>query len=280
MKIVKHIATIKEWKNVSLELNLIEWGKHKEAKYDLRCWEGTKALRGVTLQKEDLITLYDVIEKELQFKKVDDSSKKEDDWLPFGKCELSNELEVEKKEEVLDYRNIIVHDHFYECVKNGHDCEDVDAIVPIYKLTGVKEIKVAARHCKTCGAYYISNLTYEQIKENGRILCKVVTKEEYNEFIKDKVFGELAFQSILAITGYTVNSKDNLSDQCRQEILNRAINEGVYTKQKAINHINYLIKMNEHKIGWDNAVAKWKKDREYLIGKKLDKTVKVAEIIK
>lgn len=34
------------------------------------------------------------------------------------------------------------------------------------------------------------------------------------------------------------------------------------------------------KIGWDNAVAKWKKDREYLIGKKLDKTVKVAEIIK
>lgn len=37
---------------------------------------------------------------------------------------------------------------------------------------------------------------------------------------------------------------------------------------KQSNHINYLIKMNEHKIGWDNAVAKWKKDRnwKYKIG--------------
>lgn len=37
MKIIKKIATIKEWKNVSIELNLIDWGDGK-AKYDLRKW--------------------------------------------------------------------------------------------------------------------------------------------------------------------------------------------------------------------------------------------------
>lgn len=303
MKIVKHIATIKEWKNVSLELNLIEW-KEGKPQYDLRKWEGNTPLKGISLQKEDLIALYDVISEELIF-----SSDGEED-LPFGKVLHNNESgnkgtlfsadvddeeelsfndvfadnkdlkQENKREEILDFRNVIVHDKFDSCMLERHEYVDVEAIVPVYRLNGVKEVKIKARHCKTCGAYYISNMTYAELTKNGTILCKVVTKKEYNNFIKNTAFGDLDFQSILAITGYNVNAHDNLSDSCRQTILDRAIKDGIYTKQKAINHISFLIKLNEDKENMSVAVEKWKHDREFLMGRKDTNIVKIVGIVK
>lgn len=273
MKIIKHIATIKEWKNVSIELNLIEW-KEGKPQYDLRKWEGNTPLKGISLQKDDLISLYDAISAELAREKID-YMKRDDIILPFG---------IEEKEgsdvETLDFRNVIVHDKFDECILEGHDYIDVEAIVPVYKLNGVTDVKIKARHCKTCGAYYISNFTYADLKENGTILCKVVTKKEYNNFIKNTEFANLDFQSILAITGYTVNAQDNLSDSCRQAILDRAIHDGIYTKQKAINHISFLIKLNEDKANMSSAVSKWKRNREFLTGIKDRDIVKISGIVK
>lgn len=232
MKIIKHIATIKEWKNVTIELNLIEW-KEGKPQYDLRKWEGNTPLKGISLQKDDLISLHDAISAELA-----------EEELTFGEvvCSDKSEEKEDRDVETLDFRNVIVHDKFDDCILEGHDYIDVEAIVPVYKLNGVTDVKIKARHCKTCGAYYISNFTYADLKKKGTILCKVVTKKEYNNFIKNTEFANLDFQSILAITGYTVNAQDNLSDSCRQAILDRAIHDGIYTKQKAINHISFLIK--------------------------------------
>lgn len=309
MKIIKHIATIKEWKNVSIELNLIEW-KEGKPQYDLRKWEGNTPLKGISLQKDDLISLYDAItaelarekidymkrddiilpfgieedEEDLPFSNVSRNAKNDEgeEKLPFGEVVCSNKSEEKERSDVetLDFRNVIVHDKFDECILEGHDYIDVEAIVPVYKLNGVTDVKIKARHCKTCGAYYISNFTYADLKKNGTILCKVVTKKEYNNFIKNTEFVNLDFQSILAIMGYTVNAQDNLSDSCRQAILDRAIHDGIYTKQKAINHISFLIKLNEDKANMSSAVSKWRRDREFLTGTKDRNTVKIAGIVK
>lgn len=75
-KVIEHIATIKEWKSVSIELNIVDWGDGKK-KYDIRKWSGKEPLKGISMDKEDLHSLYNILGKELGF------SEEEID-LPFG----------------------------------------------------------------------------------------------------------------------------------------------------------------------------------------------------
>lgn len=42
--------------------------------------------------------------------------------------------------------------------------------------------------------------------------------------------------------------------------------ENIFTKEKAIKHLSFLIKLNERKPNMDSAIEKWKKDRKYLSG--------------
>lgn len=291
MRVIRHIATIKEWKTVSIELKLIDWGDG-EPQYDIRKWNGNEPMKGISLRKEDLIELYDAIQEELGYDVCDVKSETQDlsfeiaesdeEVLPFGLPVTSSDekdLSNCETEEILNYRNVIVHDKFDSCVKEHHEYEEVLAIVSVYTKSGVEALTIPARHCKTCGAYYISSITYNNLIKKGRILCKVVTKNEYNKYIKNTAFGDLEFQSILAITGYNVNSKDALSDTCRQTILSRAINDGVYTKEKALNHISFLIKLNEDKDNMAYAVEKWKRDQEFLRGGIIGNTIKVAGVV-
>lgn len=52
------------------------------------------------------------------------------------------------------------------------------------------------------------------------------------------------------------------------KILTRAINADVFSKKKAINHLSFLIKLNADKDNFADAVAKWKRDRDFLLGKR------------
>lgn len=60
--IAKHIATIKENKGYTLEINLIDYGRG-ELKYDIRRWdkrmEVPKMLKGITLTAEEYNLLQD-----------------------------------------------------------------------------------------------------------------------------------------------------------------------------------------------------------------------------
>ena len=73
-------------------------------------------------------------------------------------------------------------------------------------------------------------------------------------------------QSILNIVGYTVNSNDDYSDDYRHNVLKYAIAEEIFTKEKAIRHISWLIKLNENKSNMEESVKKWRSDRDYLRG--------------
>ncbi|MDF2596545.1 MAG: hypothetical protein K0R69_2886 [Clostridia bacterium] len=62
-EIVKHIAVLAEGsKGWQKELNLISWND-KEPKYDIREWapEHTKMGKGVTLSKDELMKLKDIL---------------------------------------------------------------------------------------------------------------------------------------------------------------------------------------------------------------------------
>jgi len=106
---------------------------------------------------------------------------------------------------------------------------------------------------------------YNKLKNQGRLLCQVASLQEYKEYTKAKLFGDLKPQNILNIIGYNVDAKNGLSDAQRRTILMYAIEEGVVSKKEAINHISFLIKLNE-KTNKLDALQKWKSDRDYLQG--------------
>lgn len=284
-KVIEHIATIKKWKTVSIELNIVDWGDGKK-KYDIRKWSGNEPLKGISMDKEDLHSLYNILGKELGFSEEETdlpfgadgavTFNDDDDDLPFKDLNEKNKQE-DIITKVLDYRNVIVYDNFFECERAKHHYEELNAYVDVYKSAGVKRISVPVKYCRNCNAYYISFAEYQRITQNGRILCRVVSKKEYNQFIKNNSFVDLDFQSILSIVGYTVSAEAGLTDKCRQEILKRAIETGIFSKNKAINHISFLIKLNEGKDNMQQAVEKWKKDREYLCGDKVN--IKIKEFI-
>lgn len=256
-EIIRHISKIKEWNSVSIQFNEVKWYNGKP-KYDLRKWEDGEPKKGITLEREDLETLYIALGRELGYEQHD---KKETEEIPF----INNSVE-ENVEELMDYRNFIVYGAYEDCMKKGHNCQDITVIVPYYYNGKVKEIKLPARKCKTCKKYYISNYQYNTLMKKGRILCQIVSKKEYEEYSKEQEAGGLSEQSILKIVGYTVNSNDDYSDDYRHNVLKYAIAEEIFTKEKAIRHISWLIKLNENKSNMEESVKKWRSDRDYLRG--------------
>ena len=113
-EIIRHISKIKEWNSVSIQFNEVKWYNGKP-KYDLRKWEDGEPKKGITLEREDLETLYIALGRELGYEQHD---KKETEEIPF----INNSVE-ENVEELMDYRNFIVYGAYEDCMKKGHNCQ-------------------------------------------------------------------------------------------------------------------------------------------------------------
>lgn len=63
-EILETLVKLPEHKGYHLELNIIKWGDNAP-KYDLRRWndDRTKMTKGITLSKEELLTLMDEFSK-------------------------------------------------------------------------------------------------------------------------------------------------------------------------------------------------------------------------
>ncbi len=256
--VVRNIATIKSWGSTSLELKVVKWGNNPE-KYDLRKWEGDFPGKGITLTKEDLESLFNVIGEELELFEDDND---------YDEIDSESDIEVEE----IDYRSFFVHGNGY-CGKAGHnEQEDVIAVLKLLRndLTQ-EEVELRASFCQKCNAYYIAEDDYLEIASRGRLLCQLMSDEEYRKYKNEQEFGELKPQSILNIIGYNVNAKKDISDAYRQKILAFAIESKIVTKKEVVNHLGFLIKMNESNPNFDLAIEKWRRDRAYIAGYTLGK---------
>ena len=89
-------------------------------------------------------------------------------------------------------------------------------------------------------------------------------------------------ESELHSMGYNVNKLDNLSDTQRKKILATIIDLNLLKKSEVDSHLSYLIRRSENINKYRDAVAKWKKDREYILNykKSFASTYNIATIIK
>ncbi len=286
--VVEKIAILGRRGKYTLELNIVKWGNNPE-KYDLRLWDGGNPGRGVTFRAKELYELSKTIDKALnqsdntllpysQIDSISEAKNRIDEASPKNENKTTNDRStdvINKKNTVddsddrydIDYRNFFVYGNG-RCNIPGHvDQEKVIAVLQILKKNyQIEDVEVNAMYCPDCNAYYISRYNYDRLKEKGRILCQLVSQEDYLNNIRNRRYDDLRQESILHMMGYTVNAKDDLSDSYRQELLTFIIESGVITKKAAINHLDFLIRTNESRVQNKKAVEKWNRDRAFLLG--------------
>ncbi len=283
-RIIKEIATIKDYGNKTLEFNYIQWGNNP-VKYDFRWWEEGKPRKGVTLSRDDAEVLHRVLAEELGYNiepdedllfdyienggKVDISIDGHSiDDLPFA--DLPNTYEAQENESkelqhAIDFRSFFVMDNMENCEKHAHEYAEVEATVPVMEGETFNYLNFPATYCFDCNVYYISRREYNRLKNKGKVLCQMLTAEEYERYRQGTKFDDLSPIGPLAMLGYTVK-KDVLYDSERRQLLNWIIENEIMTKAKVIWYLESFIRRNQGQVKKASAVQKWREDRDYLRG--------------
>ena len=156
--------------------------------------------------------------------------------------------------------DIIVKTLQKSCSELSHSVEKVPAIVKVKDKYNHKivEIEFDAYYCRTCNRYYILQEDYDKLITKGTPQCKVI---DINYIPGPFGYPE---QSFLKMCGYSVDKKTGLSSKERKEILNSVIVNGIYTKERLISFLEWLIRQNASKPSMVDAVNKWENDILYL----------------
>ncbi len=276
--IIRDIAVISDNGYETTELKYMQWGKNTP-KYDLRKWKDGSPLRGVTMSDEEAKSLlsvllhefYEDIIEDLIFNDTDeddfDDESSEEDY-EYDENDDSDDEYDENDEGVqkIDYRTFFVRKSMDDCDREGHEYTDVIASVPMITDEKYKMFEFPAIYCYDCNIYYVTDEEYDKLHYNGRVLCQLLTEEEYRQYRDGFNNDNLSPRSVLNIFGYTVSRKDNLSDGERRQKLRWIIANGISTKERIVSYLNYFIKRSEGQTKLASAVSKWRADKDYLMG--------------
>ncbi len=125
-------------------------------------------------------------------------------------------------------------------------------------------VEVTAYYCRTCNRYYILERDYSILSNMGVICCQVIDLKDLN----DDGYEYLRKKSLPGLYGYNVSKKAGLSAKERRLILDMIISNHVWSKNRCIGFIKWLIEKNCRKKNMDDAIAKWNSDIDYLRGGK------------
>ena len=106
-EIIRHISKIKEWNSVSIQFNEVKWYNGKP-KYDLRKWEDGEPKKGITLEREDLETLYIALGRELGYEQHDKKETEETEAQTEEKKEDAAESENKDNAEAKEPEKTVI----------------------------------------------------------------------------------------------------------------------------------------------------------------------------
>lgn len=149
------------------------------------------------------------------------------------------------------------------CIRKKHKLEAAQGIVNIINGGNIVEKTFNALYCPECKVCYISRDEYVKISCLGTLCCNLITSEEYINYIEKKTV--MCEKSILAMHGYNVNQKDNLSSAKRHEILSYIITNKILTPWEIVKHLDYLINRKTGEKDMSLAIEKWREDRDFVL---------------
>ncbi|MCM1262563.1 MAG: hypothetical protein NC313_07545 [Butyrivibrio sp.] len=176
------------------------------------------------------------------------------------------------------YVKAIVLSHNRKCVFEEHHLISVTAIIKVLTTNNNKviDIKVPAAYCKECNQHIILKTDFKSIKQKGTLLCHVI--DETPEYIaKHKNSSYSGTESKVHRLGYNVIKQGyNYTFAQRKIILANIIENYGITQHEILSMLDTNIARKINLSNYEEAVAKWQQDREFIANYK---TGDVPEVI-
>lgn len=161
-------------------------------------------------------------------------------------------------------KDFVVRQAVFKCTHTGHTIQNIDAVLNIVDFEGKKkEIKIPAGYCPQCKIYFIMESTYQNLKKQGNILCRVSDEKTYVKagYLNN---AKLAQESILMQYGYSVSQIDGVTEKQRRIILVNLIDNNILSKSEIISYLDFFINQRAGRSNMELAISKWKADREFV----------------
>ncbi|MCM1212246.1 MAG: hypothetical protein NC318_11640 [Blautia sp.] len=163
------------------------------------------------------------------------------------------------------YVKAIVLSHNRKCVFEEHRLTSVTAIIRVLTTNNNKviDIKVPAAYCKECNQYIILKTDFKSIKQKGTLLCHVI--DETPEYIaKHKNSSYSGTESKVHWLGYNVIKQHGYTFAQRKIILANIIENYGITQHEILSMLDANIARKVNLPNYEEAVEKWKQDREFV----------------
>lgn len=171
--------------------------------------------------------------------------------------------------------DLIIISNIENCIREKHILTDLSGIILLIKEDGsITPEFVPITYCEACNRYTMLKGKYEQL--NGIPTCKIIDETSFYSKDNDNDFSGSA--SELNQLGYNVNYIDNLSDVQRQTILALQIESGKMTRSEIGSYISFQIDKFKSRKNCERAVARWRRDLEYIDSYNKDTNVIVDKI--
>ena len=160
---------------------------------------------------------------------------------------------------------LYVHRGTISCQKHDHNIISVTAI---FLGKSDKIAKLTVNYCQDCRKFFIDEVRYEYYRKIYGYLIGNVRFEENGKVYEidgENLNDSLAAKSPLMLCGYTVNQRDNYSDEERQYIISRMIIRRNLSKSAIARYLSFFIKRNGRIKTNRTAVKKWKKDLAFTL---------------
>lgn len=168
----------------------------------------------------------------------------------------------------IKYKDVILVGRANKCITDHHKVDNLKAIVKVITRQGnIKLVEFGASYCTECNKYFMEEWQLQKLKDIGRPMCRVPINERHNHHtdVENANLGVgLKTESIIHQYGYNVNAHENMTDKQRQIILMHIIENHIANKAEIKSHLTWLINHNSGSLKMENALAKWRADRQFV----------------
>ena len=160
----------------------------------------------------------------------------------------------------------IVRSNLGNCTRKKHRLSSLRGRVSIITRKGkLFDTTFPITFCATCKKYFIREETYEKLRNQGILCCRIIEEVRDNQKSGSRGrYDDWNEESIIHQYGYNVNAKQNLSEKQRHKILSMIIEYRIQTKHQIIDFIQMQVDQRSGRPHMENAVAKWKRDIQFL----------------
>lgn len=135
----------------------------------------------------------------------------------------------------------------------------------IFSVTGTlaslsgNPVKLNVNYCASCKIFFIGYAEFKYYRDiYGILLGNYFIQENFDSASGN--YKNLSTESVLRLSGYTVNQRDNLSAEQRHLILSNLMDREIITKPRIMNYLQFFINVSKYRDNMRIANQKWQED--------------------